>query len=462
MSALPLESVAESPAVPLRVVGGLGEAPSHEWAFRARRFLNWFVLGTTYATFYMGRYNLNVVKDTLEKGFFHGSQTEFGIIGLCGFWTYALSELVNGPIADRIGGRKAILLGAVGAAVFNFALGVLFLGGFTAHLLLFMSLLYAGNMFFQSFGAMSVVKVNAPWFHVRERGVFGGVFGIMISSGYTLAFGVSGWVLKHPALLSWYWVFLLPGFAISAMLLISALTVRDRPSHTGHRDFATSDASDGDETPVTFRWLFRRVMSNPVMLTLVAAEFCTGFVRQSLLFFFPKWLMSVHQVAPGSGPFWYASTGITIGGICGGLIAGTMSDRFFRSRRAPVAFVFYLLQAVSILALGLVHSQMAACVMIGVCCAWIFGVHGMLSGTASMDFGGRKGAATAAGMLDGIQYVASGITSVAMGVVIDRWGWDAWAVTIIPFSLVGAAIIAKLWNEAPKPQRSQAIEARAQ
>ena len=43
--------------------------------------------------------------------------------------------------------------------------------------------LYGANMYFQSFGAVAVVKVNAPWFHVRERGGFGGIFGTMIASG---------------------------------------------------------------------------------------------------------------------------------------------------------------------------------------------------------------------------------------------------------------------------------------
>jgi len=32
---------------------------------------------------------------------------------------------------------------------------------------------------------------------VRERGVFGGIFGIMISSGYFLALTVGGWLLAH-------------------------------------------------------------------------------------------------------------------------------------------------------------------------------------------------------------------------------------------------------------------------
>ncbi len=38
-----------------------------------------------------------------------------------------------------------------------------------------MTVFNSANMYFQSFGAVSIVKVNAAWFHVRERGMLGGV-----------------------------------------------------------------------------------------------------------------------------------------------------------------------------------------------------------------------------------------------------------------------------------------------
>ena len=311
-------------------------------------------------------------------------------------------------------------------------MGLLFLGGFTNHLILLMSLLYAANMFFQNLGAMSVVKVNAPWFHVNERGVFGGIFGIMISLGYVMALTTTGWIMKHPNIFPWYFTFIFPSIAMAVMFVLSWLFVRDKPSDAGYDDFSTADASDGDDTPVDFKYIFKKVFTNRVLLTLMAAEFCTGFVRQSLLFFFPEWLSTMHHITPGSTYFNYAAWGITVGGICGGLLAGWLSDRLFQSRRPPVAFFFYLMQIVSILALGYVHSDLLAALGIGFACTWIFGVHGMLSGTASMDFGGKKGAASAAGMLDGIQYVASGITSVGMGLIIDHFGWHVWTWAIVP------------------------------
>ena len=63
--------------------------------------------------------------------------------------------------------RRAILFGALGTAVFNLVIGLLFLAGWQTKIVVGMSLLYAVNQYFQSFGALSVVKVNAPWFHVR-------------------------------------------------------------------------------------------------------------------------------------------------------------------------------------------------------------------------------------------------------------------------------------------------------
>jgi len=50
------------------------------------------------------------------------------------------------------------------------------------------SLLYSVNMYFQSYGAVSIIKVKAYWFHVRERGVFGAIFGTLISIGVYFAF----------------------------------------------------------------------------------------------------------------------------------------------------------------------------------------------------------------------------------------------------------------------------------
>jgi OPA family glycerol-3-phosphate transporter-like MFS transporter len=421
---------------------------NHAADYRRRRFANWFPLGITYATYYMGRYNLNVASTTMMDNF-HLSKADFGIIATAGFWTYALAVAFNGPLADRIGGKKSILIGAAGACVLNLIIGLLFLSGWQTKIIVGMSLLYAVNQYFQSFGALSVVKVNAPWFHVKERGIFGGVFGMMISSGYFLALTVGGWIL---AFLPWYWVFLVPSMLLAVMFVVDLVLVEDKPSQAGFTNFDTGDATSKDadkDKPVNFGYLVRRVFNNPVILTIIAAEFCTGFVRQGVMLWFVPFLKEVHHIEHGATLFTVASTGITVGGILGGLLCGFLSDRVFGSRRPPVAFIFYIGQIFALVLLGQTASPVMAALLIPFTCMWIFGVHGMLSATSAMDFGGTKAAASVAGICDGVQYLASGLTGFALGSALDTYGWLMWTWMIIPFSVVGALLMTRIWNETP-------------
>src|SRR2546428_13840771 len=90
--------------------------------FRQRRALNWVILGLMYASYYMCRYNFRFATPGMveEYGF-----TTFQITKMIGVWSlaYGTGQLVNGLLTDRIGGRKAMLIGAVGTIVINLIFG---------------------------------------------------------------------------------------------------------------------------------------------------------------------------------------------------------------------------------------------------------------------------------------------------------------------------------------------------
>src|SRR5947209_10207463 len=92
--------------------------------FRRRRVQNWVFLGLMYAMFYMARYNLSVADPYLLKAF-GWDLRDFGILKSAGLITYGIAVFVNGPIADRIGGKRAILIGAVGSALSNIVFAML-------------------------------------------------------------------------------------------------------------------------------------------------------------------------------------------------------------------------------------------------------------------------------------------------------------------------------------------------
>ncbi len=425
------------------------ERPVHSPEFRRRRALNWLTLGFTYASMYMGRYNLSFANKSLSDTY-GWDKTQIGSIITIALTIYGVSALFNGPIADRIGGRKAMLIGVFGAVVFNIAFGLGAYIGFlgTGNVLIgYFASAWALNMYFQSYSALALIKVNSGWFHVRERGVFSAIFGSMIQSGRALIFFVGGIAVTF---LPWQWVFFIPAGVMALMGVLTYFFVRDNPEDTGHPSFDTADASSGDTDKVNMAYLAKKVFTNPVTLTIAFAEFCTGFVRHGFEQWFPRYMQEAQHLPLDSEVFQKGAMSVVIAGIVGAFAAGTISDWVFKSRRPPVAFVGYLLQIVSLAVIWMAPSLE---LIIGAFVLNSFAismVHSMLSGTASMDFGGKKAAASATGMFDGMQYIGGAAVGIGMGWMLERFGWGVWGPSMIGFSFIGLVLMLKLWNAVPK------------
>src|SRR5947207_12813290 len=88
-----------------------GELPPHPRGFRARRGLNWALLGLLYTSFYMCRYNLSIANKAIsdDYGFTKG---EMGWIITTTQLAYAGGQVINGLLTDRMGGKRAMLIGA--------------------------------------------------------------------------------------------------------------------------------------------------------------------------------------------------------------------------------------------------------------------------------------------------------------------------------------------------------------
>ena len=95
------------------VDAGSGSAApvEHPAGFRARRAQNWVFLGLMYGFFYMSRYNLSAISVAIGEKF-GWSNADYGGIVSAGVLVYGCSVFLNGPLADKIGGKRAILIGA--------------------------------------------------------------------------------------------------------------------------------------------------------------------------------------------------------------------------------------------------------------------------------------------------------------------------------------------------------------
>ncbi len=458
---------------------------SHDESFRRRRVLNWLPLGLTYAFLYMGRYNLNVSKLAFEEmqapdGSALMGNDDFGWIFGVGTYVYGFSFLANGPLTDRLGGKFAILMGAGGAAVANLAMGlctwsILHDGPgrefLSANFALVFGTLYALNMYFQSFGAVAIVKVNAPWFHVRERGVFGAIFGILISLGIYFAYDWGNMILDAPAL-GLTWVFFMPALLLTVFWVLDLWIVRNAPEDAGFAEFETADASSGDSgerKPVSE--VFKAMMRNPIIVTIALVEFCSGFLRQAIMQWYRTFAKQTDAVLGLKGDFVYENWGMLLccAGILGGVFAGTISDHWFKSRRGPVAAVLYgMLVAGTLLLVFTYQSAFVGWLVLFLSMA-VIGVHGMLSGTASMDFGGKRNVGVAVGIIDGFVYLGTAVMSVTYavilpkedftpsgeltGLVLEPDRWRGWPVAMVPIAILGFWMALRLWHAHPGTSR---------
>jgi OPA family glycerol-3-phosphate transporter-like MFS transporter len=417
-------------------------------SFAWRRRQNWIIIGVLYALFMMSRYNYSAISPLLLAAFGWTKQ-DLSILETAMPFFYGLSVIINAAIVDRIGGRKAYLIGSAGVVAANVAFGAghWLIGSFppreTAYM---MSAVYAVNAYFQSFGAMAIIQINSQWFAPQERGTFSAIFGILIRMGLVFAFSA---VPLIAAATTWYWGFWIPAALVAVFAGLDYFFVKDKPEEAGYPAVIPEDKGQARARLSAFQ-LIQAVLSDRNVLIFALSSIMIGFVRRSVVdSWWPLYLKEVIGVSGTSRIAQVMPWGIAVFGILGGFALGPLSDRL--GRRAPVISAGFVGMAVSLVIFYCVGARSLGGWETVLCLSllsfFVNGVHGVIMGAASMDLGGKHGSASAAGIFDGAQYFfAAPFTGWFVGKIITRFGWDVWKIWPVPFALIGAVLMLFVWN----------------
>ena len=424
----------------------LNDRIEHPPGFRARRGLNWGILGLMYASYYMCRYNFDWASPDIRKEFGFNYTQITQILG-CWFWAYGFGQLINGLFTDRIGGRKAMLIGAIATIILNVAFGAAsYAGTFGTFAMIW---LFSG--YFQAFGAPGMIKINAAWFGRRERGTFAGIFGFMIQLGRfcinqlapALIGGITILVWTVPAL-HWRWLFWVPPMFMAIIAVLLALFVKETPEEVGFDHVHLGDPEEsGEGVRVSLKESFLTIARHPLVWFYAAAYACTGAVRHgadklAILYFVDE--LGLTRQMPAVK---WTSQLMPLVAVLGSLGSGIISDRVFKGHRSPVAMTLYFLETAAILTavlliegLGL-RSVFLSCLYLIVISLTANSTHSIVGAAAPMDIGGRKMAGFASGVIDSFQYFGAGIAVPFMGKLLDRFGWASWFPTMAGFGALG-------------------------
>jgi sugar phosphate permease len=73
----------------------------------------------------------------------------------------------------------------------------------------------------------------------------------------------------------------------------------------------------------------------------------------------------------------------------------------------------------------------------------------MIAGVAVVDFGAKKGAATATGLVNGLGSIGAIVGGVIPGLLQENWGWQRVFTCLAIAAFVAALLLLPKWNAVP-------------
>jgi OPA family sugar phosphate sensor protein UhpC-like MFS transporter len=412
----------------------------------------WQIFGITwlaYAGFYLTRKSFSVAKIDLEKP---------GVMGLTkpemswidgGFLTaYAIGMVLCGICGDRYGTRKVVLIGMIGSVFAAVAMGAA-----TSFMLLGTCFILQG--LFQSTGWAPLAKNIANFFSRSERGVVMGAWCTNYAFGGLVASIFAGFIGQH---YGWRCAFFVPAAALGLIAVLFFFFQRNRPEDVGLAPIESYHGEPRDEPRVTAdgaaaatgSWAtILEVIRNPMVLLLAAIYFCLKPARYAILFWGPKYVND--KLGSGMAESGFLSAMFELAGPFSVVMAGLVSDKVFGSRRMPVSVIcLFLLSGLLFVLDDLPNNRWmmgASLFLIGLL---TYAPDSLVSGTACVDFGTKRGASTASGLVNGAGSIGAIVGGTIPGFFHEKWGWSGVFTFLAAAVLLAALLLLPKWNAVPK------------
>jgi OPA family sugar phosphate sensor protein UhpC-like MFS transporter len=411
----------------------------------------WQIFAVTwlaYAGYYLTRKSFAVAKIEMGKPSNLALTSEqMGWIDGALLTTYAVFLMPWGIAGDRFGPRVVVLIGMLGSVLTAIAMGF-------SSLPFMLMALYGLQGAFQASGWGPLSKNMACFFSQRERGTMFGLWSTNYAVGGVIALLIAGYFGDR---WGWRYCFIAPACLLFGIWAIFLLFQRNRPEdvglppieiHHGEPEAALKlGEMPNDEHEGSWK-VIRDALASPMVWLLGIVYFFMKPTRYAILLWAPKYLnekLGTDMLQSGA-----LSSLFEVAGVASVLIAGILSDKLFGSRRNPISIICMLLTAVVLLA---IESLPANSWMLGGCLFLLgfllYAPDSLISGTAPIDFGTKKGAATAAGLVTGCGSLGAIAGGTLPGFLHDKWGWDGLFQVLAASLILASCMLLPKWNAKP-------------
>ena len=347
----------------------------------------------------------------------HWNATTLGDIEAAYLIAYAIGQFLASGMGTALGPRRNLLIGMA------LSIGVSLLMGVSLSVPVLMGLV-AVNGLAQATGWSGNVGTMGSWFHKHERGRVMGLWSTNFTVGSLVASYAMAAVLALAATHdgTWRWCFY-AGAAVLTLVWIQFFVLqRNRPEDVGLAPIddpgtAIDEAQVAEPIPAGFMGLAPSAWKN---LFLVGGfYFFSKLIRYAIWGWAAFFLAQNYKLSTSQ-----SSVYATVFGLCGlpgVFVTGWLSDRYFGSRRAGVAFGMMIAMTV---ATGLLMKFGASSVgvftvLLGAVGFTLFGPDALLSGAGAMDIGGRHRTTFATGVIAGFGALGPIVQAFAIGRLYD-------------------------------------------
>lgn len=385
-----------------------------------------------YAGYYLGRSCLAIATPLMvESGGAHGlTKEQIGAVASVGVLTYAIGKVVNGLIVDYVGGRQMFLFGMAATAVCTAAFG-------TATTLPVFVAVWGANRFVQSMGWNALVKTASRWYPAHRQATIMGflslsfLFGDAIDRAYLGSLVTIG---QHAAgtpwavLADWRSVFLIAAGSLAVLAVVLAFVLRSSPRDLGLAEPSANPQNvfgeagqSADRAPLLE--LLLPLVESPLFWSICGINFGLTLVREAFNNWSSTLLKDVAGLSAGSAGI--ASLVFPLAGGVSAIGAGLLSDRLGgRHGRVVVPSLILLIVSLACMAsMNFTGRPVAAMALVATTSFFLIGPYSYLSGVMALDLGGKRGSATAAGLIDGFGYVGASASGWGVARIADRYQW---------------------------------------
>ncbi|MDF1766326.1 MAG: MFS transporter [Gammaproteobacteria bacterium] len=400
------------------------------------RLSTFWVMLIGYIGYYICRGNLSAAFPLLEQEFGY-SNTQLGLIVSLSEIAYAAGKFINGPLADRIGGRRIFLVGMAGAIFWNliFALS----GSLTAFIVVWCCCRY-----FLSMGWGGLTKTIGAWYSSDKNGRVMGAISVSFQFGGAIAALFAGFLVANGV--SWQGVFVYPAMVLSVIWVYAYFASREKPSDVVEGaiavegDSAKKQLADyGDEETPPVMVILKTLLKLPIYRQLLVFSFLTTLLRSVFLIWTPKFLFDIGQ---GASAAILKSAIFPLLGVAGTLFIGWYTDHYAKNGdRARMMWMMLALlvvctAAISVLSAAASPNYNLILFFLGGSGFFLLGPYSMSSGALTLDIAGAKGAGSCTGILDGLGYIGGAIAAFAAGAMSDALGWPQVFQVLTVFAVV--------------------------